>query len=83
MSVEHELTAARARIAELEEKIQYLYRHLGIEYSSSSTQVSPKIIEAIKNGNLIEAIKIYREIHNVGLAEAKTAVESIQRTIHH
>jgi ribosomal protein L7/L12 len=35
-------------------------------------------VAAIRQGNLIEAIKIYREIYDVGLAEAKAAVEQMR-----
>jgi ribosomal protein L7/L12 len=35
-------------------------------------------VEMLKKGNKIEAIKIYREIYNCGLAEAKQAVEGIE-----
>ena len=37
------------------------------------------IIEAINEGNKVEAIKHYRFVHNVGLGEAKKAVEAMQK----
>jgi ribosomal protein L7/L12 len=37
-----------------------------------------EVIEALQTGKLIEAIKVYRQIHNVDLAEAKSAVENIK-----
>jgi len=37
-----------------------------------------KVIDMLKKGNKIEAIKIYREIYDVGLAEAKQAVDRIE-----
>ena len=37
-----------------------------------------QVIEMLKKGNKIEAVKIYREIYNCGLAEAKHAVEGIE-----
>lgn len=37
------------------------------------------IHEAIKAGRTIEAIKLYREAHGVGLAEAKEAVDALER----
>jgi membrane peptidoglycan carboxypeptidase len=36
------------------------------------------IREALFRGHKIEAIKLYRECTNVGLAEAKTAVEKLE-----
>ena len=38
-------------------------------------------MEPLRRGNLIEAIKVYREINNVGLAEAKQAVEAMQSSL--
>ena len=78
MSTETDLIALRTRVAELENRMQYLYKRLNIEYVAEPSLVDPRIIEYLKKGNKIEAIKVYREIHNVGLAEAKNAVEGIE-----
>jgi ribosomal protein L7/L12 len=78
MSTETDFIALRARVAELEDRLQYLYKRLNIAYAGESSPVDPRIIEYLRKGNKIEAIKIYREIHNVGLAEAKNAVEGIE-----
>jgi len=43
--------------------------------------VNAKVRELLQRGNKIEAIKIYREAYNVGLAEAKHAIDSIEQTI--
>ena len=81
MSTETDVIALRARVAELEDRLQYLYKRLNIEYVSNPSVVDPRIVEYLKKGNKIEAIKIYREIHNVGLAEAKQAVERIETSL--
>ena len=79
MPGDYEAAELRARILELEEKVEFLYKHLGVTYSTNPDQTDPRIISALKQGNMIEAIKVYREIHNVGLAEAKRAAEEIKR----
>jgi ribosomal protein L7/L12 len=81
MSTEADLIALRARVAELEDRLEYLYKRLNIEYVANSSALDPRIVEYLKKGNKIEAIKIYREIHNVGLAEAKEAVEGIAASL--
>lgn len=81
MSAETEFIALRARIAELEDRLQYLYKRLNIEYIENSSTVDPRLIEYLKKGNKIEAIKLYREIYDVGLAEAKNAVEEIEKSL--
>ena len=75
MTVETDIAALRVRVRELEDHIKYLYTHLNIPYFESPEAGDAKVIEMIKKGNKIEAIKIYRELHNV--AEAKQAVEGI------
>lgn len=37
--------------------------------------ITPAIAEAASSGRTIEAIKLYREVHGVGLKEAKNAVD--------
>ena len=38
----------------------------------------PAVLEALKKGNKIEAIKLLREASQTGLAEAKVAIEAVQ-----
>ena len=78
MTVETDIVALRVRVRELEDHIKYLYTHLNITYFESQEAGDAKVVEMLKKGNKIEAIKIYRELHNVGLAEAKQAVESLE-----
>lgn len=78
MSSEMELMELRARVARLEGQVEYLYRHLGLDVMQQPGLADERVAEALRRGNLIEAIKAYREIHNVGLAEAKRAVEDLR-----
>ena len=78
MSSESEILALRARIAELESRMEYLYRHLGLTYVENTSTGDARVIEMLRRGNKIEAIKIYREIYHCGLAEAKKAVENME-----
>jgi hypothetical protein len=81
MSAETELAALRVRVVELEDRLQYLYKRLNIEYIENPSAVDPRFIDYLRKGNKIEAIKLYREIHDVGLAEAKNAVEEIEKSL--
>ena len=78
MSVEQDVIQLRARVRELEDRLKFIYEHLHIEYSDTAEAKNKEIIDLIKAGNKIEAIKIYKEIFNVGLAEAKDEVEKIE-----
>ncbi len=78
-SIDPEVESLRGRVRNLEDQVEFLYRHLGITYDPNSVPTDdPRIIEQIRKGNLIEAIKIYRQTSNAGLAEAKKAVEEIK-----
>ncbi len=67
-----------ARVLELERRIDFLYKHLGIQYVKELSEAEIKVAEILKQGNMIEAIKVYREIYNVDLASAKQAVEELK-----
>jgi ribosomal protein L7/L12 len=79
MSNEQDILALRARVRELEDRLAFVYQHLRIEYVDNPEAANAKVIGLIKAGNKIEAIKVYREIYNVGLAEAKRAVDGIEQ----
>ena len=78
MSTEQDVISLRARVRELEDRLQFVYDHLRIEFVDNPDAKNAKVIDLIKSGNKIEAIKVYREIYNVGLAEAKDAVEKME-----
>ena len=78
MTAESEILALRARVAELESRVEFLYNHLGIAHVKDTGMTESRVVEMLKKGNKIETIKIYREIHNCGLADAKQAVDGIE-----
>ena len=77
MATETEVQLLRSRVNELEDRLKFLYRRLNIEYAdpNSDPALSPEIQAALRSGNKIEAIKLYREMTGVGLAEAKQAID--------
>ena len=80
MITEADIQLLRSRINELEDRLNFLYRKLNIEYTNPNSDplFLPQIQDALRHGNKIEAIKIYRELTGVGLAEAKQAVENLE-----
>ena len=83
MVTETDIIALKARITELEDRLKFLYRHLNIEFleNNSNPVSSPQIQAALREGNKIAAIKIYREMTGVGLAEAKQAIDKAEQFI--
>ena len=81
MPTEAEFLLLQSRVRELEDKLEFLYRRLNIDYldPNADPAFAPQVQEALRRGNKIEAIKIYRELTGVGLAEAKQAIERAEQ----
>ena len=93
MSTEDILDHGR-RIAELERKVGRAlqaarpgraglaagFRFASDEPASVAASEDPRLIELIQSDKKIQAIKLYRELTGVGLAEAKDAVERLEAT---
>ena len=76
---QQEINLLRSRINRLEAQVDWLYRHLGVTFvEQNSPDDDPRILDALRKNNVLEAIKVYREINDIGLAEAKAAVEAIR-----
>jgi ribosomal protein L7/L12 len=70
------------RVAELERKVAELYRRIGENepgFDRDAAAADPRILEALRAGKEIQAIKLYRELTDAGLAEAKRAIEELAR----
>ena len=77
-----QISALKSRVFQLEAQVKFLYKHLGVTFVEElGPSDPPAVIAALRKGNLIEAISAYRTVYNVGLAEAKTAVEEIRARI--
>ena len=63
--------------------IDELYRQLGLPKADTGAVPGPhpQIVEAIRAGNKIQAIKMHRELTGSGLKESKDAVEALARTL--
>jgi ribosomal protein L7/L12 len=80
MVTEAEVQLLRSRVHELEDRLKFLYNRLNIDYADPNSDpiYSPQIQETLRRGNKIEAIKIYRELTGLGLAEAKQAMDQLE-----
>jgi ribosomal protein L7/L12 len=73
-----DISQIRARLAELERKVDHLFRFATDvpPLPAATSDLSPRVQELAAAGNLIGAIKAYREETGVDLATAKAAVEA-------
>jgi ribosomal protein L7/L12 len=72
--------SAGQRIRALEWNVRRLLGREGLDWEEppADTGTPPGVMAALQSGNVIEAIKAYREATGVGLAEAKDAVERLR-----
>jgi len=79
MSTKSEIIELKQRVIKLERQITYLMKHLRLNYCEKPEEaIYPEILELIRKGKKIRAIKLYREETGVGLKEAKEYVESLE-----
>jgi hypothetical protein len=75
------LNGLRSRIAVLsrvEAKLDLLLKQANIKFDPYAS-VPFDIVQALREGRKIEAIKLYRQSSGVGLKEAKDFVEEVER----
>ncbi len=69
----------RERLQRLERKMEFLLRHFELtEQAQFGQQAYGEVLTLKRAGRLIDAIKLYRELTGVGLAEAKAYVDRLQ-----
>lgn len=80
-----EISALKVRVAELEEKVEFLFRRLNLSYNNSggtgSADAMSDVADLVRQGDKIQAIKLLREWTGMGLAEAKDKVEDMERRL--
>jgi ribosomal protein L7/L12 len=70
---------ARARLDYIEKQLEALFPDGYVPFAAATaTGMPPAVVELARAGNVIAAIKEYRNITGAGLADAKAAVESIR-----
>lgn len=77
-----EMANLRRRVSILERQLATVAQHVGIDQLPSDPGVmaaSAEVLEHLRAGNRIAAIKAHREATGTGLAEAKRDVEEIER----
>jgi len=66
--------AVDMRLQRVERKLDAIISHLGVVMNPG---VDAQLLELVRAGQKIQAIKLYRESSGVGLKEAKDFVESL------
>ncbi len=76
------IAALGERVAQLEEEVQFLMSHTHAPYVRTTPEERQAnlaaVIELVKKGKTMEAIKLYREKHPSTLQDAQKAVEELR-----
>lgn len=76
---QQEIAQLKGRLSQLEARLEFLYRHLGVTFVAHTRPGDdPRVIEALKANNMLDAIKAYRMATNAGLEEAKIGIEEMR-----
>jgi hypothetical protein len=76
---QQEIALLKGRVSQLDARLEFLYRHLAVTFIADTRPGdNPRVIEALKANNTLEAIKAYRMATNAGLEEAKIAIEEMR-----
>lgn len=77
-----EISLLRGRISKLEAQIQFLYKHLGVTFVPEAVaNDDAEIVEYLKKGDVMRAIRAHRSTYNSDLAQAKAAVDVIRSRV--
>lgn len=77
-----EIAQLKVEVARLTQIVDLLAKKAGIGQGAllGANDTPPDVIDALRAGNKILAIKLWRQRTNSSLAEAKNAVENLERT---
>jgi ribosomal protein L7/L12 len=69
--------AEHYRIKRLEDQVKLLSDRLGIPFDDGSAGMPPEIVQLVRDGKKIEAIKAYSQLTGAGLADSKNAIDAL------
>ena len=78
MNNEIDVVVLRGRVAELEAKLDFLYKQLNITYVPDMDVLNAPVVELLRAGKVMDAIKRYRDIHQTSLADTSAAVDVLR-----
>jgi ribosomal protein L7/L12 len=67
-----------ARLASMETKLDILLNHFGLQFDPYKN-LPNAVVQALRSGEKIQAIRCYREATGVTLRDAKDFIEQVQR----
>ncbi len=78
MVTDQEWQRLRDRVYKMQAQLDFLYQHLGITYVPETVADDPRIVEALKKGDILGAMKVHRQLFNSDVETAREAVLEIK-----
>ena len=78
MITDQEWQRLRERVYKLQAEVDFLYQHLGLTFTPYTALDDPRIVELLKKGNILGAMKVHRELYNSDVGTAQEAVLEIK-----
>ena len=76
---DNEIFELRQRVAKLEKQIAFILQQQDLTYrEEQNISVSPEIINLIRQGKKIQAIRLYRQETGAGLKQAKDFIDAVE-----
>ncbi len=76
---DNEIFELRQRVAKLEKQIAFILQQQDLTYrEEQNISVSPEIINLIRQGKKIQAIRLYRQETGAGLKQAKDFIDAFE-----
>jgi ribosomal protein L7/L12 len=76
------ISALQLKVGELERKVDFLMQHLRLQYRDTPLNgAQTDALHWLRQGNKIEAIKVYRQATGLGLKEAKDAIDALEQQL--
>ena len=76
-----EIAQLRNRVAQLEGQLTFLFTHFQITYVPDADVLNKPVIELLKSGRKMDAIKAYMDIHGASLSTANAAMDALSKKI--
>ncbi len=77
MTTTRQLDDIRGHLTRLENKLDLVLQHLGIDWESGVASLDRELLQLLRYGKKLKAIKLYREKTGTSLAEAKAHVDQL------
>jgi ribosomal protein L7/L12 len=65
------------RLSNIEEQLAVLSQNAGVPYAHAAGDAPPEVLELVRAGDRMGAIRKYRELTGAGMQEASDLVESL------